>query len=98
MRPILGCWRPSAGCEAARRSIIACFRISAPIATLDALFTQAIAWLVHKDVVRGRRASLGVQVGSEGSGSAGPSEPMRRQVEERSGGKVFTTAVISDNL
>jgi hypothetical protein len=54
--------------------------------------------LVHKDVVRGRRASLGVQVGSEGSGSAGPSEPMRRQVEERSGGKVFTTAVISDNL
>jgi transposase len=34
------------------------------------------------------RAIVGVQVSSEGSDSAGLSEPMRRQVEERSGGKV----------
>ena len=34
------------------------------------------------------RAILGVQVTSEGSDSAGLSEPMRRQVEQRSGGKV----------
>ena len=34
------------------------------------------------------RAILGVQVTSEGSDSAGLSEPMRQQVEERSGGEV----------
>jgi transposase len=34
------------------------------------------------------RAILGVQVSSEGSDSAGLSEPMRHPVEERSGGKV----------
>jgi transposase len=34
------------------------------------------------------RAILGVQVTSEGSDSAGLSEPMRQQVEQRSGGKV----------
>ena len=34
------------------------------------------------------RATLGVQVSSEGSDSAGLNEPMRRQVEERSGSKV----------
>src|SRR5271157_1091574 len=34
------------------------------------------------------RAILGVQVSSEGSDSAGLSEPLRRQVEQRSGGKV----------
>ena len=34
------------------------------------------------------RAILGVAVTSEGSDSAGLSEPMRRQVEERTGGKV----------
>src|ERR1017187_2113245 len=34
------------------------------------------------------RAIVGVEVSNEGSDSAGLSEPMRRQVEERSGGKV----------
>jgi hypothetical protein len=36
----------------------------------------------------GSRAILGVQVTSEGSDNAGLSEPMRRLVEQRSGGKV----------
>jgi hypothetical protein len=34
------------------------------------------------------RAILGVEVSNEGSYNAGLSEPMRRQVEQRSGGKV----------
>ena len=34
------------------------------------------------------RAILGVEVSNEGSDSAGLSEPMREQVEQRSGGKV----------
>jgi hypothetical protein len=36
----------------------------------------------------GSRAILGVEVSNEGSDNAGLSEPMRRQVEQRSGGKV----------
>jgi hypothetical protein len=34
------------------------------------------------------RAILGVEVSNEGSDNAGLSEPMRRQVEERTGGKI----------
>jgi hypothetical protein len=36
----------------------------------------------------GSRAILGVEVSNEGSDNAGLSEPMRRQTERRSGGKV----------
>jgi transposase len=49
-------------------------------------FNPAVNVQLASDTVS--RAILGVQVGSEGSDSAGLSEPMRQQVEARSGEKV----------
>jgi transposase len=49
-------------------------------------FNPAVNVQLATDTVS--RAVLGVQVSSEGSDSAGLSEPMRQQVEERSGEKV----------
>jgi transposase len=46
------------------------------------------AWNVQLATDTASRAIVGVEVSNEGSDSAGLSEPMRQQVEQRSGGKV----------
>jgi len=46
------------------------------------------AWNVQLATDTESRAIVGVEVSNEGSDSAGLSEPMRQQVEQRSGGKV----------